>query len=51
MQKRHEEALCILCSQIGEATKTRKSDAFDTLLKMMEKAELFDTKLKGKRTV
>jgi hypothetical protein len=29
----------------------RKNDAFDSLLKMTEKAELFDTKLKGERTV
>ena len=57
MQKQHEETLYILWAQIGEAerqkvaTKARKSDAFDSLLKMTEKAELFDTKLKGKRTV
>ena len=56
-QKHHEETLCILRSQIGEAERqkasaeTRKNDAFDSLLKMTEKAELFDTKLKGKRTI
>ena len=56
-QKRHEETLYILCSQIGEAerqkaaTEVRKNDAFDSLLEMTEKAEFFDTKLKGKRTV
>ena len=56
-QKQQEETLCILWSQIGEAehqkaaAETRKNDAFDSLLKMMEKAELFDTKLKGKRIV
>ena len=56
-QKQHEETLCILRAQIGEAkrqkeaTKARKSDAFDSLLKMTEKAELFDTMLKGKRTI
>ena len=57
VQKQHEETLCILQAQIGEAkcqkvaAKTRKNDAFDSLLKMIEKAELFDTKLKGKRTI
>ena len=56
-QKHHEETLCILCSQIGEAecqkaaTKKRKGEAFESLLKMIEKAELYDTKLKGKRTI
>ena len=56
-QKQHEETLCILRAQIGEAkrqkeaTKARKSDAFDSLLKMTEKDKLFDTKLKGKRTI
>ena len=56
-QKQHEETLYILRAQIDEAehqkvaTKTRKNDAFDSLLNMTEKAELFDTKLKGKRTV
>ena len=56
-QKRHEETLYILYSQIGEAerqkaaTETRKRDAFDSLLKMMEKDKLFDTKLKGKGTI
>ena len=56
-QKRPEEILCILCSQIGEAERqkavaeARKNDAFDSLFKMTEKAELFDTKLKGKRTI
>ena len=56
-QKQHEETLYILRSQIGEAerqkaaAKTRKNDAFDSLLKMTEKAELFDTKLKGKRAI
>ena len=56
-QKQHEETLCILRARIGEAerqkaaAKTRKNDAFDSLLNMTEKAELFDTKLKGKRTV
>ena len=55
-QKRHEEILCILCSQIGEAER-QKADAEArkmmplTQLKMTEKAKLFDTKLKGKRTV
>ena len=40
-QERHEETLCILRSQIGEAERqkaaaeTRKNDAFDSLLKMM----------------
>ena len=54
-QKRHQETLCISRSQIGEAERqkvvaeARKNDAFDSLLKMTEKAELFDTKLKGKR--
>jgi len=57
MQKQHEETLCILRAQIGEAecqkaaAETRKNDTFDSLLKMIEKAELFDTKLKGKRTI
>ena len=57
MQKCHEETLCILHSQIGEAkwqkeaAETRKNDAFDSLLKMTEKDEIFDTKLKGKRTI
>ena len=56
-QKCHEETLCILHSQIGEAewqkvvAEARKNDAFDSLLKMIEKAKLFDTKLKCKRTV
>jgi len=56
-QKQHEETLYILRSQIGEAerqkaaAKTRKNDAFDSLLKMTKKAELFDTKLKGKRAI
>ena len=56
-QKHHEETLRILRSQIGEAelqkaaAETRKNDAFDSLLKMTEKAELFDTKGKGKRTI
>ena len=56
-QERHEETLCILRSQIGEAERqkaaaeTRKNDAFDSLLKMMENAKLSDTKLKGKRIV
>ena len=56
-QKQHEETLCILRAQISEAkrqkaaTEARKNDAFDSLLKMTEKAELFDAKLKGKRTV
>jgi len=56
-QKQHEETLCILRARIGEAerqkaaTETRKNDAFDSLLKMIEKVELFDTKLKGKRTI
>ena len=56
-QKRHEEILCILCSQIGEAERqkadaeARKNGAFDSLLKMTKKAELFDTKLKGKRII
>jgi len=57
MQKQHEETLSILRAQIGEAehqkaaAETRKNDAFDSLLKMIEKAELFDTKPKGKRTI
>ena len=57
MQKQHEETLYILRAQIGEAERqkaaaeTRKNDAFDSLLKMTEKAELFDIKRKGKRTV
>ena len=57
MQKQHEETLYILQAQIGEverqkaATETRKNDAFDSLLKMTEKAELFDTKLKGMGTI
>lgn len=48
MEKCHEETLCILRSQIGKAerhksaTEARKNDAFDLLLKMTEKAELFD---------
>ena len=56
-QKQHEETICILRAEIGEAkhqkeaTKARKSDTFDSLLKMTEKAELFDTMLKGKRTI
>ena len=56
-QKCHEETLCIPHSQIGEAkrqkavTEARKNDAYDSLLKMIEKAKLFDTKIKGKRTV
>ena len=56
-QKCHEETLCILCSQIGEAecqkaaTKKRKGEAFESLLKMTKKVELCETKLKGKRTV
>ena len=56
-QKQHEETLCILRAQIGEAehqkaaAETRKNDAFDSLLKMTEKVKLFDTKLKGKRTI
>ena len=56
-QKQHEKTLYILRARIGEAerqkaaTETRKNDAFDSLLKMIEKVELFDTKLKGKRTV
>jgi hypothetical protein len=56
-QEHHDETLCILRSQIGEAehqkaaAEMRKNDAFDSLLKMMEKAKLFDTKLKGKRIV
>ena len=56
-QKQREETLCILQAQIGEAkcqkvaAKTRKNDAFDSLLKMIEKAELFNTKLKDKRAV
>jgi hypothetical protein len=29
----------------------RKNDAFDSLLKMIEKAKLFETKLKDKRTI
>ena len=33
------------------AVEIRKNDAFDSLLKMTDKAKLFDTKLKGKRTV
>ena len=57
VQEWHEETLRILRAQIGEAehqkavAETRKNDTFDSLLKMMEKVELFDTKLKGKRTV
>ena len=57
IQKQHKETLYILRAQIGEAERqkaaaeTRKNDAFDSLLKMTEKAELFDTKLKGKRTI
>ena len=57
MQKSHEETLCILRSQIGEAERKkvaaekRKGEAYESLLKMTEKAELCDTKLKGKRTV
>ena len=57
IQKQHKETLYILRAQIGEAERqkaaaeTRKNDAFDSLLKMIEKAKLFDTKLKGKRTV
>ena len=57
VQERHEETLHILQAQIGEAerqkaaTETRKNDAFDSLLKITKKVELFDTKLKGKRTV
>ena len=57
MQERHEETLHILQAQIGEAERqkaaaeTRKNDAFDSLLKMMENAKLSDTKLKGKRIV
>ena len=56
-QKQHEETLCILRAKIGEAERqkaaaeTRKNDAFDSLFKIIEKAKLFDTKLKGKRTV
>ena len=57
IQKQHKETLYILRAQIGEAkrqkeaTKARKSDAFDSLLKMIEKAGLFDTMLTGKRTI
>ena len=57
IQKQHKETLYILRAQIGEAerqkaaTETRKNDAFDSLLKITKKVELFDTKLKGKRTV
>ena len=56
-QKQHEETLYILRAQIGEAERqkaaaeTGKNYAFDSLLKITKKAELFDTKLKGKRTV
>lgn len=56
-RKQHEETLCILRSQIGvaekhkSATEQRKKEAFDSLLKMIEKAELCETKLKGKRAV
>ena len=56
-QKQHEDTLCILWAQISEAehhkatAESRKNDAFDSLLKMTKKAELFDTKLKGKRTI
>ena len=57
IQKQHKETLYILRAQIGEAdsqnaaAKSRKNGVFDSLLKMTEKAELFDTKLKGKRTI
>ena len=57
IQKQHKETLYILRAQIGEAERqkvaaeTRKNDTFDSLLKMTKKAELFDTNLKGKRTV
>jgi hypothetical protein len=56
-QEHHEGTLCILRSQIGEAERQKalaemkKNDAFDSLLKMTEKAKLFETKLKDKRTV
>jgi hypothetical protein len=56
-QKLHEGTLYVLRAQIGEvehhksATKHRKNDAFESLLKMTEKAELFETNLKGKRIV
>ena len=57
VQKQHEETLFILWTQIGEAERqkvaaeTRKNGAFDSLLKMTKKDELFDTKLKGKKTL
>ena len=55
-KQHHEEALSILRSEIGEAKRhkeaaeTRKNDDFESLLKMMEKVELFDKKLKGKKS-
>ena len=55
-KQHHKEALSILRSQIGEAKRhkeaaeTRKNDAFESFLKMTEKAELFDKKLKGKKS-
>ena len=57
VQKQHEETLFILWTQIGEAelqkaaAETRKNGAFDSLLKMTKKDKLFDTKLKGKKTL
>jgi hypothetical protein len=57
MQEHHEETLCILRAQIGEAERQKavvekkKGDAYDSLLKMIDKVELFNTKLKGKRIV
>ena len=54
-KQHHEDALSILRSEIGEAKRhkeaaeTRKNDDFESLLKMMEKTELFDKKLKGKK--
>ena len=57
IQKQHKKTLYILQAQIGEAerqkaaTETRKNDAFDSLLKITKNVELFDTKLKGKRTI
>ena len=56
-QKQHEKTLYILRARIGEAelqkaaAETRKNGAFDSLLKMTKKDKLFDTKLKGKKTL
>ena len=55
--KQHEETLYILRAQISEAERqkgaaeARKNVVFDSLLKITEKAELFDSKLKGKITI